>query len=295
MPGTWVFSWSAGSPPGTASGSGCAARRPMRRAPVRLPRSTYRRRCSRGQPRLGQQRREAGGYGPCPSPQCQTRQRGRCAGGCRGRTLVSAEPATQNASAGSGPPVTLLPRRNPGSTGITEVPVQPAEQQPRRHRRELPTPWWESGGQNPPAPEPKPAPAQTARTASNTSAFFAARSREADKSEPSRASPAASASSPSIPAAPKGPTGPADDDVIYRRMLAEMLGDPHDLANSPDLDWQSVWDRGWTLAAEAEDKPVESRTADHGLPVRKPGARLVPGAANGTGFSEQDAACRGRA
>ena len=67
-----------------------------------------------------------------------------------------------------------------------------------------------------------------------------------------------------------------------------MLGDPHDLVNSPDLDWQSVWDRGWSLAAEAEDKPVESHTADHGLPVREPGARLVPGAANGTGFSEQD-------
>ena len=54
------------------------------------------------------------------------------------------------------------------------------------------------------------------------------------------------------------------------------LGDPHDLVQSPDLDWQSVWDRGWSLAAEAEDKPVESRT-DHGLPVRTPGARLVPG------------------
>src|SRR5262249_9689650 len=78
------------------------------------------------------------------------------------------------------------------------------------------------------------------------------------------------------------------DDVIYRRMLTEMLGDPHDLVNSPDLDWQSVWDRGWSLAAEAEDKPVEARTADHGLPVRTPGARLVPGAANGAGFSDHE-------
>jgi hypothetical protein len=69
-------------------------------------------------------------------------------------------------------------------------------------------------------------------------------------------------------------------------MLSEMLGDPYDLAHSPDLDWQSVWDRGWSLAAEAEDKPVEARTADHGLPVRTPGARLVPGAANGVGFTE---------
>ncbi|OMC25878.1 hypothetical protein [Mycobacterium colombiense] len=80
---------------------------------------------------------------------------------------------------------------------------------------------------------------------------------------------------------PKAPPGPADDDVIYRRMLAEMLGDPHDLVNSPDLDWQSVWDRGWTLAAAADEKPVEAQTTDHGLPVRTPGARLVPGGANG--------------
>jgi hypothetical protein len=70
-------------------------------------------------------------------------------------------------------------------------------------------------------------------------------------------------------------------------MLSEMLGDPHDLVNSPDLDWQSVWDRGWSLAAAAEDKPVEAKTG-HGLPVREPGARLVPGAANGTGTPEED-------
>ncbi|ETZ32565.1 putative periplasmic sensor sensor histidine kinase [Mycobacterium intracellulare MIN_061107_1834] len=61
-------------------------------------------------------------------------------------------------------------------------------------------------------------------------------------------------------------------------MLSEMLGDPHDLVNSPDLDWQSVWDRGWTLAAAAEDKPVESHTTDHGLPVRTPGAGWCPAA-----------------
>jgi hypothetical protein len=70
-------------------------------------------------------------------------------------------------------------------------------------------------------------------------------------------------------------------------MLSEMLGDPHDLVNSPDLDWQSVWDRGWSLAAAAEDKPVESQT-EHGLPVRKPGARLVPGAADGTDITGED-------
>ncbi len=88
------------------------------------------------------------------------------------------------------------------------------------------------------------------------------------------------AASDSLQPDPSATTITADDDVIYRRMLSEMVGDPHALANSPDLDWQSVWDRGWSLAAEAEDKPVESHTVDHGLPVRAPGARLVPGAAN---------------
>ncbi|WP_055401382.1 MULTISPECIES: ATP-binding protein [unclassified Mycobacterium] len=203
------------------------------------------------------------------------------------------EPAAQEAA----PSVTLLPRRNPGSSGITEVPDAPAARLPQRQRRELPSPWWESGGAPatpaappspaaPPAPEPKPEAPQPVRAASDTSAFFAARSREADKP----ATP--SAPGPSIPPAPKAATQPAtqaaDDDVIYRRMLSEMLGDPHDLVNSPDLDWQSVWDRGWTLAAAAEDKPVESRTAEHGLPVRTPGARLVPGAANGTGLPGPD-------
>jgi len=73
--------------------------------------------------------------------------------------------------------------------------------------------------------------------------------------------------------------------VIYQRMLAEIVGDPHELAQHPDLDWKSVWDRGWVLAAHAEEKPAESQT-DSGLPVRTPGARLVPGAANGTESGE---------
>lgn len=202
------------------------------------------------------------------------------------------EPAARRAPDAAGPSVTLLPRRSPGSSGITEVPGPPAEQQPPRQRRELATPWWEQAPKATPAPqpaepqpaepepaareavapepvatEPELAAAQPVRAASDTSAFFAARSREPRQDQP--VSPA------------------SHDDVIYRRMLSEMLGDPHDLVNSPDLDWQSVWDRGWTLAAAAEDKPVEAQTTDHGLPVRTPGARLVPGGANGTGLTER--------
>ncbi|BBY22507.1 sensor histidine kinase [Mycobacterium stomatepiae] len=184
---------------------------------------------------------------------------------------------------GEAPPISLLPRRSPGSSGITEVPAPPAAQPPLpKRRRELATPWWENGSNQPrPTPTPTPpAPKPTPRAApsvSDTSAFFAARPR----GNP----PAATPVTPAEPAAT--PAGPSKDDVIYRRMLSEMMGDPHELVNSPDLDWQSVWDRGWSLAAEAEDKPVEQRTAEHGLPVRTPGARLVPGAANGVSAAHQ--------
>ncbi len=179
---------------------------------------------------------------------------------------VAAEPLVAYHN-GSAPPVTLLPRRTPGSSGITDVPAQSAEQ---RERRELATPWWEKNGvqHEPEQPEPQPEPAPPAP--SDTSGFFAARpsSRPAESTTPALAAP-------------------DDEDVIYQGMLAEWLSDPHDLVQSPDLDWQSVWDRGWSLAAEAEDKPVESHT-DHGLPVRTPGARLVPGAGAGRGAAGPD-------
>ncbi len=205
-----------------------------------------------------------------------------------GVTPPSAEPANvpdaavpaasyDNVAGESVPPATLLPRRNPGSSGITDVPAQSAEQQPRP-RRELKTPWWETGFQQEPKHAPAQAPQQAPdKAASDTSAFFARRSPTANPV------PAANPTPPPAKPAPPGlepsvPPGPVDDDVIYQRMLSEMMGDPHELAQSADLDWQSVWDRGWSAAAEAEDKPVESHT-DHGLPVRTPGARLVPGAA----------------
>lgn len=203
----------------------------------------------------------------------------------RGATRQRPVAATPDQGSGEVPPISLLPRRSPGSSGITDVPAAPPAPPLPKRRRELATPWWETENQPRPAPPaPKPAPA-----VSDTSAFFAARSRETGAAGPPAraAKPAPAEPAPAEPAPAKPPAEPSipaatpasKDDVIYRRMLSEMMGDPHDLVNSPDLDWQSVWDRGWSLAAEAEDKPVEERTADHGLPVRTPGARLVPGAA----------------
>ncbi|ORV39294.1 histidine kinase [Mycobacterium conspicuum] len=169
---------------------------------------------------------------------------------------VSPAPAAAHRN-GYEPPVTVLPRRTPGSSGITDVPAEPKEE---RQRRELATPWWEKNGV-------QQEPAEPAQAPSDTSGFFAAR-------------PLAQAAEPVTP--------DADDDVIYQNMLAEWLSDPHDLVQSPDLDWQSVWDRGWSLAAEATDtKPVDSHT-DHGLPVRTPGAQLVPGAGAARGADRPD-------
>jgi hypothetical protein len=60
-------------------------------------------------------------------------------------------------------------------------------------------------------------------------------------------------------------------------MLSEwLIDDPTQLANSTDLDWQTVWDQGWSAAAAAQDAAVVEHT-EAGLPVRQPGARLIPG------------------
>jgi hypothetical protein len=60
------------------------------------------------------------------------------------------------------------------------------------------------------------------------------------------------------------------------------------LGNSEDLNWESVWDRGFSAADAAEDAPVAGHT-DEGLPMRQPGARLVPGGMNGGAHRSGDA------
>lgn len=136
-------------------------------------------------------------------------------------------------------PVSGLPQRNPGASGFR---VEPDEAE-SEHWPTEPTPVQA----HPEVPSRAPAPA-------DTSAYFAAR--------PQRQAEPASGSS---------------DDAIYQKMLSEWLVDPTDLGASTDLDWKSVWDHGWSAAASAEDAPVTEHTAD-GLPVRRPGERLVPGA-----------------
>ena len=150
MPATWAFSWSAGWPRGTDCGSGCAVRRRMKRAPAPPRRSTSRRPCSS---RACSGRRAArggrGAVGPrarvrvAPPPKA-VRPAGRFTGrGAADKRRTARCPVERHSATDVGPPVTLLPRRTPGSSGITDVPAQPAEHQQGRKRRELATPWWE--------------------------------------------------------------------------------------------------------------------------------------------------------
>ena len=279
MPATWAFSWSAGWPPGTDIRVGLrgptadeaesrhhrrdlpaavrARRGPQRRAPYRRPAVAAR----------GTGRRSA---------RLRVTAAARAHGAARRRCLPNPPRRTATVSGDPG-------RRSRCCRAAIRVPVASPTFRPRRRSRRTTASavsWPRPGGRRtgfsrsrrsqspsslrsprlPSRGSPSPPRRRRRRTPRR---FFAARPLESRSrlTEPDA----------SVPAAPD------DEDVIYQRMLSEMAERSARPGQSPDLDWQSVWDRGWSLAAEAEDKPVESHT-DHGLPVRTPGARLVPGA-----------------
>ncbi|MDR3661074.1 MAG: ATP-binding protein, partial [Mycobacterium sp.] len=135
-----------------------------------------------------------------------------------------------------------LPQRNPGASGIAGTAEAPAE---------------------------RPAQAPT-----DTSSFFAARPQTTAPA----ATPPVAPPPPARPAAQPQQSTAGSEDAIYQKMLSEwLIDDPTQLAHSTDLDWKTVWDQGWSAAAAAQDAPVAEHT-DAGLPVRQPGARLIPGA-----------------
>ncbi|MFD4456932.1 ATP-binding protein [Nocardia sp. NPDC058480] len=115
------------------------------------------------------------------------------------------------------------------------------------------------------------------------------------------ASALAELSAPSAPAAPSEPepvarpfdadpmpttstrlqpvSGPAPT-PIYQRMVSEWLVEPAsapaESGNGIGASWSAPGDAGWSAAAEADHPATSSRTSG-GLPIRKPGAQLVPG------------------
>ncbi|MET0473402.1 MAG: ATP-binding protein [Mycobacterium sp.] len=196
----------------------------------------------------------------------------------------AAEPEYRN---GNHIPVSLLPQRNPGASGIADIPSDPIAPTPPEPNAGWPSGQWPADStpaQTPAGRQPERQPPAERPTPTNTSSFFA--SRETLASREPGAGPLAESTP--VPPTPLDPRPPADasqpaavsgsDDAIYQKMLSEwLIDDPHELANSVDLDWQTVWDHGWSAAAAAENAPVTQHT-EHGLPVRQPGARLVPGA-----------------
>lgn len=66
---------------------------------------------------------------------------------------------------------------------------------------------------------------------------------------------------------------------IYQRMVSEWLVEPASAtaeSGGNGASWSSPGDAGWSAAASAGNPPTSSRTVG-GLPIRKPGAQLVPG------------------
>jgi hypothetical protein len=213
------------------------------------------------------------------------------------------------------PPIALLPQRNPGASGISDIPASlayPAADEPQDEwpaeelwpADSMPAqtadhaPW---GDPSSPQPDPD-------RPPVDTSSFFASRAQAA--SNGTAAPPAADEPQQRTPKWPGSPTPAGQpvadplsepeparhavhepsptagaDDAIYQKMLSEWLVDPTELAKSEDLNWESVWDHGWSAAAAAESAPVVEHT-DEGLPMRQPGARLVPGAVDLAGSND---------
>ena len=202
------------------------------------------------------------------------------------------EPGQEYLNGDSEVPVALLPQRNPGASGISDIPTslaQPAAEQPDEEE-------WPAEEQWPPDSMPaqtaEPAPwgqpvtsgPDVDRAPVDTSAFFASRAQAASNGV--LTSPSVKEPQPQAPRQPEPPVAaeqpdpePARhavhepsptagaDDAIYHKMLSEWLVDPTDLAKSEDLHWESVWDHGWSAAAAADDAPVVEHT-EEGRPVR---------------------------
>jgi signal transduction histidine kinase len=218
------------------------------------------------------------------------------------QTAASVEDTHRNGSAPAAETSgSLLPRRAPGFSGITgaaPLPASPPNGVAGDSDQQLP--WWSATDEQ--SAQPASQTQTNTQTPMNTMAYFTSRARA--ESERADGEPQADEgphtgsdldlSDMDVLAADLAAPRPDDDDddVIYQRMLSEWLVDPHTLAIPQD--WKSVWDNGWSAAAEVENVPVEAHT-DHGLPVRQPGARLVPGTAEPAGGSHPNGTAHDKA
>ena len=217
------------------------------------------------------------------------------------------EPGQEYLNGHSEVPVALLPQRNPGASGISDIPTSLAQPVPEQPEEDWPAEdLWPADSMPAQTAEPAPVgaagsrrrPTSTARPSTRRRSSRPARRLPATARPPRRPSKRRSRRHPGSPSRLRQPSSripslrahavhepsptAGADDAIYQKMLSEWLVDPTDLGNSEDLNWESVWDHGWSAAAAADDAPVLEHT-EEGLPLREPGARLVPGAVDSAG------------
>lgn len=165
-----------------------------------------------------------------------------------------------------------LPRRDPGASGILGAPESEPELAPEQ-RAPVDTSAFFASREPEPEHDWEPEPAQEWEAALDEQERDDEPAELEQPAELEEVAPEEPAPQPARARPPSSPLG--DTDVIFQRMVSEWLIDPSDLME-PMQSWESVWDHGWEAAAHAEEVPVDQRT-EQGLPVREPGARLVPG------------------
>lgn len=173
----------------------------------------------------------------------------------------------------------LLPRRDPGASGVADVPAGLTPRPPGADPMVPSGDRWRDEDEWPAEPMAAPG-AQAApwTRPSPVNGVAAGPPVTNGVPAPPPVTNGVPAPPPPVPEPEPSPTAGAED-AIYQKMLSEWLVDPHELADSADLNWDSVWDHGWSAASAVADVPVAQHT-DEGLPIRDPGARLVPGAAD---------------
>jgi hypothetical protein len=160
-----------------------------------------------------------------------------------------------------------LPRRQPGASGISPT-ASSASGLPVR------TPG-ASGVVSPAEPVHTPV---TATGRSGATAYLGARRSR----EPESDADPAPVGSPEAGTTADTATTVVEETPIFRSMMSRWLSDPAGAAQGENPTWSpTTADEGWNAAARLEaDEPLEESTA--GLPIRRPGDHLVPGAIEDT-------------
>ncbi|MBF6217019.1 HAMP domain-containing protein [Nocardia abscessus] len=166
----------------------------------------------------------------------------------------------------------LTPRSDDRTPTGPFAPVTPATDEQAVEREQPRTDLWAEFKDDEPATGPAPAvPSQppAPQTTARSGLPIRKPAVPADPPQEAAPEPATVTSSRLQPVAGASPT------PIYQRMVSEWLVEPS-TSQSPESTWSSPGDAGWLAAEDASHPTTTARTVG-GLPIRRPGAQLVPG------------------